>query len=75
MLTLDAPLSFFLFLWQLITGSKKRARWLQARRIFSPSCPNLRIPNRFLREGTENTWLLHESLSLVHEAEAAIGHI
>ncbi|CAG03406.1 unnamed protein product, partial [Tetraodon nigroviridis] len=30
---------------------KKRARWLQARRIFSPSCPNLRIPNRFLREG------------------------
>ncbi|KAA8590251.1 hypothetical protein FQN60_014185, partial [Etheostoma spectabile] len=33
------------------SGSKKRARWLQARRIFSPSCPNLRIPNRFLREG------------------------
>ncbi|KAK0134605.1 Kelch domain-containing protein 10 [Merluccius polli] len=32
-------------------GSKKRVRWLQARRIFSPSCPNLRIPNRFLREG------------------------
>uniref|UniRef100_A0A3B4BE50 Kelch domain-containing protein 10 n=1 Tax=Periophthalmus magnuspinnatus TaxID=409849 RepID=A0A3B4BE50_9GOBI len=33
------------------SGSKKRARWLQARRLFSPSCPNLRIPNRFLREG------------------------
>ncbi|KAI9529980.1 Kelch domain-containing protein 10 [Dissostichus eleginoides] len=33
------------------SGSKKRARWLQARRIFSPSCPNIRIPNRFLREG------------------------
>ncbi|XP_056909278.1 kelch domain-containing protein 10-like isoform X3 [Takifugu flavidus] len=33
------------------SGSKKRARWLQARRIFSPSCPTLRIPNRFLREG------------------------
>eukprot|EP00064_Thunnus_orientalis_P012609 superscaffoldBa00001954_g12644 len=33
------------------SGSKKRVRWLQARRIFSPSCPNLRIPNRFLREG------------------------
>uniref|UniRef100_A0AAY5K541 Kelch domain-containing protein 10 n=1 Tax=Esox lucius TaxID=8010 RepID=A0AAY5K541_ESOLU len=33
------------------SGSKKRIRWLQARRIFSPSCPNLRIPNRFLREG------------------------
>ncbi|XP_067358066.1 kelch domain-containing protein 10-like isoform X2 [Channa argus] len=33
------------------SGAKKRARWLQARRIFSPSCPNLRIPNRFLREG------------------------
>lgn len=36
-------------------GFKKRARWLQARRIFSHSCPNLRIPNRFLREGN----LLH----------------
>ncbi|XP_015259031.1 PREDICTED: kelch domain-containing protein 10-like [Cyprinodon variegatus] len=33
------------------SGSKKRARWLQARRIFSPNGPNLRIPNRFLREG------------------------
>ncbi|TNN70857.1 Kelch domain-containing protein 10 [Liparis tanakae] len=33
------------------SGSKKRTRWLLARRIFSPSCPNLRIPNRFLREG------------------------
>uniref|UniRef100_A0A8C7ZEZ3 Kelch domain-containing protein 10 n=1 Tax=Oryzias sinensis TaxID=183150 RepID=A0A8C7ZEZ3_9TELE len=33
------------------SGSKKRARWLQARRIFSPTCPSLRIPNRFLREG------------------------
>ncbi|KAM9502711.1 kelch domain-containing protein 10-like isoform 1-T1 [Salvelinus alpinus] len=33
------------------SGSKKRVRWLQARRIFSPSCPNFRIPNRFLREG------------------------
>ncbi|KAJ3599692.1 hypothetical protein NHX12_033648 [Muraenolepis orangiensis] len=40
--------------WRLYVrdpGSKKRARWLQARRLFSPSCPNLRIPNRFLREG------------------------
>ncbi|KAK5614491.1 Kelch domain-containing protein 10 [Crenichthys baileyi] len=33
------------------SGSKKRARWLQARRIFTPNGPNLRIPNRFLREG------------------------
>ncbi|XP_056272110.1 kelch domain-containing protein 10-like isoform X2 [Pseudoliparis swirei] len=33
------------------SGSKKRTRWLLARRIFAPSCPNLRIPNRFLREG------------------------
>lgn len=34
-----------------LAATKKRARWFQARRIFSPSCPNLRIPNRFLREG------------------------
>nr|XP_057932676.1 kelch domain-containing protein 10-like [Doryrhamphus excisus] len=33
------------------SGFKKRARWLQARRIFSQASPNLRIPNRFLREG------------------------
>ncbi|XP_008409657.1 kelch domain-containing protein 10-like [Poecilia reticulata] len=33
------------------SGSKKRARWLQARRIFSPNGLNLRIPNRFLKEG------------------------
>ncbi|RXM32301.1 Kelch domain-containing protein 10, partial [Acipenser ruthenus] len=33
------------------TGSKKRVRWLPARRNFSQPCPSLRIPNRFLREG------------------------
>ncbi|MGH0127855.1 UNVERIFIED_CONTAM: hypothetical protein FKN15_032524, partial [Acipenser sinensis] len=32
-------------------GSKKRVRWLPARRNFSQPCPSLRIPNRFLREG------------------------
>uniref|UniRef100_A0A3Q2FKX2 Kelch domain containing 10 n=1 Tax=Cyprinodon variegatus TaxID=28743 RepID=A0A3Q2FKX2_CYPVA len=37
--------------WRPSIRSKKRARWLQARRIFSPNGPNLRIPNRFLREG------------------------
>lgn len=41
----------FLWCFYCLAGAKKRARWLQARRIFSPSCPNLRIPNRFLREG------------------------
>lgn len=38
-----------------LSGSKKRARWLQARRLFSPTCPNLRIPNRFLREGSKTS--------------------
>ncbi|XP_077424441.1 kelch domain-containing protein 10-like isoform X1 [Vanacampus margaritifer] len=33
------------------SGLKMRARWLQARRLLSPAFPNLRIPNRFLREG------------------------
>lgn len=42
-----------LWYFYCLAGAKKRARWLQARRIFSPSCPNLRIPNRFLREGCE----------------------
>ncbi|MEQ2190611.1 hypothetical protein XENOCAPTIV_002017 [Xenoophorus captivus] len=39
-------------------GSKKRARWLQARRIFTPNGPNLRIPNRFLREGSSGGFIL-----------------
>lgn len=50
-------ISHMLLYGDWLTGSKKRARWLQARRIFSPSCPNLRIPNRFLREGAERTRL------------------
>lgn len=50
-------ISHMLLYGDWLTGSKKRARWLQARRIFSPSCPNLRIPNRFLREGAESTRL------------------
>lgn len=32
-------------------GSKKRVSWVQARRLLGQTCPSLRIPNRFLREG------------------------
>ncbi|XP_069485702.1 kelch domain-containing protein 10 isoform X3 [Ambystoma mexicanum] len=32
-------------------GCKKRVRWLPVRRIFTQSCPSLRIPSRFLRAG------------------------
>uniref|UniRef100_A0A6I8SHS9 Kelch domain-containing protein 10 n=1 Tax=Xenopus tropicalis TaxID=8364 RepID=A0A6I8SHS9_XENTR len=45
------PLVKFVKLSGRAAGSKKKVRWFPVRRLFTHSCPSLRIPSRFLREG------------------------